>query len=91
MGNLSLRVYYRKPCFPVWLLFYGADVTVRPPGTDNAALVEVVDRGRRTDCVVSCVERGAVWTKSHRMGRPPLFCKGPSKGSLLMPGQVVSG
>ena len=72
--------------------FIRADVAVRALGSGDAALVEVVDRRRGADGVVRrvnarrCPGRSAiVWVG------PPLSCKGPSTGSLLMPGQVVSG
>ena len=69
--------YYGKPCFPVWLLFYGSNVTARAPGTGNAALVEVVDRGRRTDSVVRCVKRRAAWAERHRLGGTAVVLQGP--------------
>ena len=84
-------MYVASHIFLRWLLFYSADVTVRPPGTGDAALVEVIDRSRRADGVVPRVNRGAAWAKRHRMGGAAVVLQGTEQGSLLMPGQVVSG
>ena len=73
------------------ILFYGADVTVRPQGAGDAALVEVVDRRRIADRVARRVSAALPRPSAIVSVGPPLFCKGPSKGSRLMPGQVVSG
>ena len=49
-------------------------------GTGDAALVEVVDRGRCADCVVPRVNRGAACAQRHRMGGAAIILQGTELG-----------
>ena len=64
------------PCHWLKCRFIRADVTVRPLGTGDAALVEVVDRGRRADGVVRRVNRRAAWAERHRLGGAAVVLQG---------------
>ena len=71
--------------------FIRADVTMRALGTGDAALVEVVDRAAAQMASFAASIAALPGPSAIVSVGPPLFCKGPSTGSLLMPGQVVSG
>ena len=65
--------------------FKRADVTVRPLGTGDAALVEVVDRWRRADGIVRRVNGRAGWAERDRLSRPAVILQGTEYGVSVDP------
>ena len=62
-----------------------------PKDAHHTALIEVVD-GAAAQMASFAASMAALPGPSAIVSvGPPLFCNGPSRGSALMPGQVVSG